>query len=201
MGEKKGIWSLNFSTASLVLIPAAVGINYIGKFFAEALKLPLFMDNIGTIIAGALCGPVIGGICGALKNIIYGLTASPVSLVYALTGLGIGLTAGITAYKGLFKSYKGALITGLLIGLVAVVISTPLNIIFWSGQTGNVWGDAVFTYLMANKVPVILSSLVDEAVVDIPDKILVAMISFAIYKNLPKRLTSLYTMEEETESL
>ena len=54
---------------------------------------------------------------------------------------------------------------------------------------------------MANKVPVILSSLVDEAVVDIPDKILVAMISFAIYKNLPKRLTSLYTMEEETESL
>ena len=201
MGEKRGIWSLNFSTASLVLIPAAVGINYIGKFFAEALKLPLFMDNIGTIIAGALCGPVIGGICGALKNIIYGLTASPVSLVYALTGLGIGLTAGITAYKGLFKSYKGALITGLLIGLVAVVISTPLNIIFWSGQTGDVWGDAVFTYLMANKVPVILSSLVDEAVVDIPDKILVAMISFAIYKNLPKRLTSLYTMEEETESL
>ena len=201
MGKKRGIWSLNFSTASLVLIPAAVGINYIGKFFAEALKLPLFMDNIGTIIAGALCGPVIGGICGALKNIIYGLTASPVSLVYALTGLGIGLTAGITAYKGLFKSYNGALITGLLIGLVAVVISTPLNIIFWSGQTGNVWGDAVFTYLMANKVPVILSSLVDEAVVDIPDKILVAMISFAIYKNLPKRLTSLYTMEEETESL
>ena len=201
MGKKRGIWSLNFSTASLVLIPAAVGINYIGKFFAEALKLPLFMDNIGTIIAGALCGPVIGGICGALKNIIYGLTASPVSLVYELTGLGSGLTAGITAYKGLFKSYKGALITGLLIGLVAVVISTPLNIIFWSGQTGNVWGDAVFTYLMANKVPVILSSLVDEAVVDIPDKILVAMISFAIYKNLPKRLTSLYTMEEETESL
>ena len=53
MGKKRGIWSLNFSTASLVLIPAAVGINYIGKFFAEALKLPLFMDNSGTIMAGA----------------------------------------------------------------------------------------------------------------------------------------------------
>ncbi|WP_347559646.1 hypothetical protein [Clostridium sp. AM58-1XD] len=38
MGNKKGMWSLNFSTASLVLIPAAVGINYIGKFFAEALS-------------------------------------------------------------------------------------------------------------------------------------------------------------------
>ena len=27
-------WSLKINTASLVLIPAAVGINYIGKLFA-----------------------------------------------------------------------------------------------------------------------------------------------------------------------
>ncbi len=84
--------------------------------------------------------------------------------------------------------------------MVAVVISTPLNVVFWSGQTGNVWGDAVFTYLMANDVPIIIASMVDEAVVDIPDKILVSVLSFAIYKNLPKRLTSLYTMKDETES-
>ena len=31
-------WSLKINTASLVLIPAAVGINYIGKLFAGMLK-------------------------------------------------------------------------------------------------------------------------------------------------------------------
>ena len=41
-------WSLKINTASLVLIPAAVGINYIGKLFAGMLKLPLWLDSIGT---------------------------------------------------------------------------------------------------------------------------------------------------------
>ena len=33
-----------FSTPSLVLIPVAVGINYIGKLFAGTLKLPLWLE-------------------------------------------------------------------------------------------------------------------------------------------------------------
>ena len=40
MSKNKG-WSLKLSTTSLVLIPTAVGINYIGKLFAGILK-PLF---------------------------------------------------------------------------------------------------------------------------------------------------------------
>ncbi len=36
--EKRSMWSFRFSTASLVLIPAAVGINYIGKLFAGSVK-------------------------------------------------------------------------------------------------------------------------------------------------------------------
>ncbi len=50
-------WSLKINTASLVLIPAAVGINYIGKLFAGMLKLPLWLDSIGTCLAAALAGP------------------------------------------------------------------------------------------------------------------------------------------------
>ena len=44
--SRKSMWSFKFSTASLVLIPTAVGINYVGKFFASALKLPLWLDSI-----------------------------------------------------------------------------------------------------------------------------------------------------------
>jgi energy-coupling factor transport system substrate-specific component len=95
------MWSLDFSTASLVLIPAAVGINYIGKFFAGALKLPLWLDSIGTVLASMLAGPVIGALSGAINNIIYGLTADPISLVYAITSVAIGISVGILAYKGL----------------------------------------------------------------------------------------------------
>ena len=70
-------WSLKFNTAALVLIPAAVGINYIGKLFAGVLKLPLWLDSIGTCLAACLAGPVVGAIAGAANNLIYGLTMDP----------------------------------------------------------------------------------------------------------------------------
>jgi len=49
--SKKSMWSISFSTPVLVLIPVAVGINYVGKLFAQLLKLPLWLDSIGTVIA------------------------------------------------------------------------------------------------------------------------------------------------------
>ena len=45
-----------FSTKSLVLIPIAVGINLIGGTLCSALKLPLFLDMIGTIVVACLSG-------------------------------------------------------------------------------------------------------------------------------------------------
>ena len=59
----KNIFKTKLNTASLVLIPACIGINYLGKLFASVLKLPLWLDSIGTCIGGALGGPIIGAIC------------------------------------------------------------------------------------------------------------------------------------------
>lgn len=199
--NKRNMWSFKFSTVSLVMIPVAVGINYVGKLFASALKLPLWLDSIGTVLASMLGGPVLGALSGAINNIIFGLTADPMSFVYAGTSIAIGLVAGILAYKGWMKDLGKAIISGLIVSIVAAVVSTPLNIKFWGGQTGNAWGDAVFAAMMAKQSPLWLASLIDEIIVDVPDKIATVLVSFAIFKNLPKQLTSLFQSEEEIKQL
>jgi energy-coupling factor transport system substrate-specific component len=199
--KKNSMWSLKLNTAALVLIPAAVGINYLGKLFAGLLKLPLWLDSIGTCLAAVLGGPIVGAICGAVNNIIYGLTMDPISTVYALTSAFIGIAVGICAYKGAMKNVKGAILTGIIAGLVAVVISTPLNMKFWGGTTGNVWGDAAYAWAIANNIPAFLASALDEVIVDAPDKIVTLLIVFGIYKGLPKTLTGLYKNDQEIESL
>ena len=197
----KSLWSLNFNTATLVLIPAAIGINYLGKLFAGVLKLPLWLDSIGTCLAAVLAGPIAGAICGAANNIIYGLTMDPISTVYALTNIAIGLAVGILAHKGFMKNIKLSLVTAVVAGLVAVVVSTPLNMAFWGGTTGNVWGDAVYAWAIANNLPVFFASFIDELIVDLPDKIAVLLIVFAISKNLPKSLVALYQSGDTIDSL
>lgn len=198
----KQLFKTKWNAACFVLIPACIGINYLGKLFASVLKLPLWLDSIGTCIGGILGGPVIGGICGAANNLIFGFTTGDsITLVYALTSLGIGATAGIMARLGHMKSLGGALLTACVTGLTAVVISTPLNIIFWGGTTGNIWGDAVFAWSQASGLPVFLGSFLDEVVVDVPDKFITLLIVFAIVKGLPRKLTSLYDIDDEVVSL
>ena len=196
------LFKTKLDAATIVLIPACIGINYLGKLFASFLKLPLWLDSIGTCIGGCLGGPIIGAVCGAANNLIYGLTAGDnITLIYALTSLGIGIAAGIMARLGFMKTLPRALITACVAGLVAVVISTPLNVIFWGGTTGNFWGDAVFAATQAAHMPVLLGSFLDEVVVDVPDKLITLIVVFFILKGLPKKLTALYEANEEIERL
>jgi len=199
--SSKNMWSFKLTTASLVLIPAAVGINYIGKLFAGVLKLPLWLDAIGTALASMMAGPVVGAIAGAINNIIYGLTMDPISFIYALTSIAIGITVGIITYKGMLRSPGQAFIAGLIVALVAAVVSTPINIAFWGGQTGNIWGDALYTYLIANNFPVWIASFLDELIVDIPDKVATLVAAYAIFKGLPQKLTVMFNNEGEIEKL
>ena len=199
--NQRKLWSMQFNTAVLVLIPAAIGINYLGKTFAGVLKLPLWLDAIGTCIAAILGGPIVGAICGAANNIIYGLTQDPISTIYALTNIAIGIVVGVMAHKGYMKNIKVAFLTALVVGLVAVVVSTPLNIIFWGGTTGNVWGDALYAWCLAQNMPVWIASSLDELVVDLPDKIAVILITFGIVKGLPKNVVAMYQSGNDVLSL
>jgi energy-coupling factor transport system substrate-specific component len=198
--KKQSMWSLRLSTASLVLIPVAVGINYIGKLLASSLKLPLWLDSIGTVLSGMLAGPIVGALSGAINNIIYGFT-DPISFVYAITSLAIGLVSGVLFFKGFISGWGKAIVAGLIIGLVATIVSTPLNIQFWDGQTGNLWGDALFATVLANTHSTWLASFLDEIVVDVPDKLVVALVSFAIFKGMPRNVAQMYKNNDKVETL
>ena len=196
------LFKTKFNAACVVLIPACIGINYLGKLFASVLKLPLWLDSIGTCIGAVLGGPIIGAVCGAANNLIYGFTTGDtITLVYALTSLGIGVAVGIMARLGQMEKLPGAILSAGVAGLTAVVISTPLNIIFWGGTTGNVWGDAVFAWSQASRMPVFLGSLLDEVVVDVPDKLITILVVYAIVKGLPGKLTSMYDVDNKVERL
>ena len=178
--KRSSIWKIRLSTATITLIPAAVGINYVAKAFAEGLKLPVWLGTLGTFLASMLAGPVAGAISGFINNVIYGLTLSPVSTVYAITSIGIGITVGVLHAKGWFSSAKKVFVSAIIIAIVSAVISTPLNVI--------PWGDSIFAAMIANHIPVWISSFTDEFILDILDKVVVAYLAFFIYRQLPQRM-------------
>ena len=179
-------------TVAVVLIPVAIGINYAGKLTAAALRLPLWLDAIGTVLAAILAGPWVGALSGLLTNVLYGITADPVSFYYGIVNLLIGLVSGFLARLGFFRRMFLAAAAGLLIALVAALSSTPINVSLYGGQTGNLWADGLFASLLARRVWLPLASFVGELATDLPDKVAVAVVAFAIARGLPQRLLTLF---------
>ncbi len=53
--------SRQFSTRVIALIPVAIAINIVlGYTVQTVLKLPIYLDSIGTILVGVLAGPIAG---------------------------------------------------------------------------------------------------------------------------------------------
>lgn len=82
----------HFSSQALVLIVISIAINMIGGQLASMVKLPIFLDSIGTLISAVLLGPVIGMLTGLLTNLLWGLLTDPIAAAFAPVAMVIGLS-------------------------------------------------------------------------------------------------------------
>ena len=117
-----------FDTRVIVLIPIAIAINIIlGQTVSAALKVPIYLDSIGTILVAVLAGPIAGALTGGLANLIwtYVLPAplnSPYAAPFFIVAVEIGLVAGIAGRLGFFRSRPNTPTAKLAIGAAVVVI-------------------------------------------------------------------------------
>ena len=183
---------MQFSTKSLVLIPIAVGINLIGGTLCSALKLPLFLDMIGTIVIACLSGPWVAALCGLLTNLFLALVANPVYLPYALVSVLCGLVAGYMVKAGLFKKIWGVILTWLVCTLVNVISASCITIFVFGGATG-VTGTSVLTAtLLAATKNIITSVLSSSMIENLLDKAIAFGIAYILVKKIPRRFMSQY---------
>ena len=116
-----------FDTRTIVLIPIAIAINIIlGQTVAAALKVPVYLDSIGTILVGVLAGPIAGALTGGLANLIWTyILPAPFHSDYAapffIVAVEIGLLAGIFGRLGFFRSRPNTSNQRLAIGALVVV--------------------------------------------------------------------------------
>jgi hypothetical protein len=116
-----------FDTRTIVLIPIAIAINIIlGQTVSAALKVPIYLDSIGTILVGVLAGPIAGALTGGLANLIwtYVLPApfhSDYAAPFFIVAVEIGLVAGVFGRLGFFRSRPNTPNERLAIGAIVVV--------------------------------------------------------------------------------
>lgn len=178
--------SADFSTTTWVLIPIGIGINAIGGFIASTLKLPLFLDNIGTMLIGILAGPWAAALTGAVANIVQAMLGNPVQLAFMPVPVAIGLVTGFMARAGWFDTVKKTAVPALVLTLVATVIATPIVVLVFGGVTSS--GTSLVTAtLVASGRSLIESAASAQLMVEFVDKGGSAFVAYFIGKSVPTR--------------
>ena len=137
--------SRQFTTRTYLLMAVGIGVNIIlGQTVTAALKIPIYLDSIGTILVGVLCGPVAGAVTGALGNILWSYVIPPPfqyqpAAAFAIVAVAIGVIAGLVGRAGFLRPRPdrstgellvGGLITVGLIGAMAVAAVIGYEAVF-----------------------------------------------------------------------
>ena len=174
------------NTFKITIMSIAVVINIVGAFIATTLKLPIFIDTIGTFLSAFLFGPVGGMLTGMVTSLINGLTFDPYSLYFIPVQAIIGLMAGICYKKNLFKGkflILGIIITTVMGSIVASLISACV----FGGITSS-GTSFIVMYLKEAGVNIVTSVFSTQILFDLIDKGITVLLVLTILKALPANI-------------
>lgn len=177
---------------TLVFIPLAVGINLGIGALVQVLKLPIFLDSIGTIIATLLLGWRVGAVVGVIGFIVTSVTIFPPAVYFSGTQIVIAIFIHFSGKRGGLKNISRSVITGIFLAVIAATVSAPVIYFLFGGITGN--GISAFTIYLESigfikSKAVIISGISAELI----DKTIQTVMSFFILKNVPLSLLKKFT--------
>jgi energy-coupling factor transport system substrate-specific component len=130
-----------FDTRTLVLMPVAIAMNIVlGMAVASALKIPLYLDSVGTILVAALSGPLAGAATGLLSTLAWTYLVppplqSPFAAPFGVVAAVIGLLAGTFAAAGWLRPRPRTptrqLVVGAVIAIGAILLMAYLALQGW----------------------------------------------------------------------
>ena len=83
----------------ICLIAFAICINFVGGQIALFLKLPIYLDSIGTVFIASILGPFYGMLPNLISGLLMGMTVDVYSLYYAPVGIVLGFVTGLVYRK------------------------------------------------------------------------------------------------------
>lgn len=168
---------------TIFLIPIGIAVNFVGGQIAIMLKLPIWLDAIGTILIGAICGLIPGLIVAAITQLINAISL-PTVLPYMVIGFAMAILATIFAKKKMFDTFPKAVLSGLIVAVVTTCMAVPMDVLIFGGFVGT--GNSVIAAaLMAWGFNIWIAVMISSFCFGLVDKVLTVLVCYFIIKSMP----------------
>jgi energy-coupling factor transport system substrate-specific component len=168
----------------LVLVPTAIAMNLAVSTVVQLLKIPLFIDAVGTITITLLLGIRAGIVSGITSFLVGGLLINPAMPYFVGTQLAIAIFVGLAARGGFFASVPKRLLVGIGLGIVAATASAPVIVALFGGFTGSGSG-AITAFLVASGKSILKSVVLTGISCEPIDKTVQCLLAVWLIQGLP----------------
>jgi energy-coupling factor transport system substrate-specific component len=174
------------STSQVTIIALGIVLNVVGAFIALNLRLPIYLDSIGTIFIACILGSRYGVITGVLGSMVSGITFDIYSFFFMPVQISTGLISGIMFKKGFLKGYK-TFIGVLCFSLPTSIISAIIAAFVFGGITSSGSSYIVQT-LSSFGVDKVVGVFIIQFFTDYIDKFIAVVIVNSIVSAVPDNI-------------
>lgn len=187
--RKKG-FRYDFNLLALLLIPIGVSLSVVGYQLSTILKLPIFIDMIGTMMVSMIAGPWVGAASGILGNLVNGML-NPVSIPFALVSLSVAITTGYFSRMKFYTNIFGTVIAAVVVDVISAAASAVVTVLLFGGVTGTgtdfitaaflatghqIWTSVMSTNLISGTVNIVVNLALALIIIhNIPARFLVKL--------------------------
>jgi energy-coupling factor transport system substrate-specific component len=150
------------------------------------LKLPIYLDTLGIMLATLLLGWRYGILCAVLTAALAFFIVSPYVPFYFPTMLGVVFVTEWMYKQGMYATLPKTTIAGIIHGIVGTAISAPITYFLFDGFTSS-GNDVIVSFFQTQGINLFVSIVLSLTIFAIIDRVLTAWFSFSISKALPKK--------------
>ncbi|QFJ54297.1 ECF transporter S component [Pseudobutyrivibrio xylanivorans] len=169
------------------LIALAVAINIVGSKIALVFSLPIFLDSIGTMLAGIAFGPVAGALAALVGGLVNGALGDIYAIYFSLSGILMGILAGL-----LFHEKKTTISSIIWKCFIVVLPASALSACIETFLFGGITSAAVTTFIVQALSQTALKlfggAFLTQLVTDYIDKFIAIVLVVECLKRLPDEI-------------
>ena len=167
----------------ITFIGVGIALNIVGAFIALNLKLPIYLDSIGTAVVAVIFGPIAGVLTGLLGSLVSGVAFDIYSLYFMPVQIFTGGLVGYAYKKGMLDGYK-RIISMLFITAIISTVGAIITVKVFGGLTSS-GSSYILVFLMNLGVNDVLAAFLVQFVTDYFDKLIAVSIAIMIVKRMP----------------
>ena len=190
-----------FTTPRLVAIALCAALNFAIGNVVYLVKLPIYLDSVGTILCALLLFPDRGAaiacafVAGFIGVILTGLVINPFLPWFMFTVLAIALVSALLTARGT-ETFRArplptgsfaaqVVLYGVVTGIVSALASAPVVVYLFGGVTGS--GSALVVAYFVKTGNVLWDATLRSVLIIEPiDKTLQVLLAALLYRATPK---------------